>query len=513
MFDVGYTSNQNVDSSIVAVAHFDSRTPYTHEPNITELFLDILPLEISKMILYSLNIGPLMSLFRTSKRSLEFSQSYDFWHAYYLSHFDCIPEDLLEFICIKHGDLLLNKNSINELFPTNIWLLTLQAMTVVYRVKPADLPQDRNPLIQLVSKSFPQLKSQTSSYGSSSDGFTWLTSVCGAYEIYWTVHKLGLQYQPEFNQYSAILLRKHEYVDGFPHRVEQFERLEYILDWTVANDPKQFVNQVKHLIEMFLLLHYNSEFEICREIIPKSKLKEHFITIDEATRNINVKIEEYAAMVETNQFDLQLIERSIIRLKQLPIHQLDYAMCKQILPKRTEVDAFKNYMQHHRDWEFYRKDWKDFVHVQLFSGKTKHRQSKNIAKVLVLRWIRVMLNYLMLPLLQLFWPRDMTDPDFNAYSYTLNYNFTQDYQQFYSSHVLANKVTIYHSFPWYWPVLVTGMSRLILGHVLEIITATLNNKPLGPSIEQLMKALQTAGFYPKSALTMIQAFFKNEFPS
>lgn len=494
-----------------AIMHDATNESYLHEANMPRLFLDVIPLEISKKILYSLNIGPLMALLQANRRTLEFGRSYNFWRDYYLTHFNCIPKDILEAISITHGEALLWKSRVQEVYPTNVWQLALRTMKKVYAYDPTHFPQqDNNPLLQLVSESFPQLTVSYPAFSTSADGFIWFTSSGSVRSESYSVHKLGIQRQAD-GRYNAILLQKYEYVDHLYH-VDQFQQLEYIFEWCQAENTTELLPKIKPLCEMFLLLRYNTSFTCHRQILPKYTERSHFAKLKEKYSSMHIDIEEHATKLSANgPADLQSIDRAIMKLKEVTPLEVDYNKYTQILPKRSEINAQKKYVS--RDWvyDFHTGAWElPQVIAGITNGSSrvdaKQREKKRFLKVLVLRLIRLMLNYIMMPLLRAFWPQNAADPDFNAYNYA-THQLTPPYKQHYSPYIDLSEVSISHGFPSHWPAVATAVAHLILGYVWEVVADLLCSRPADSSVSQLILALQTTGFHSKTVLDEIQTFF------
>jgi hypothetical protein len=87
------------------------------EANMFEFFLNVLPSELVKSILLSLNMVPLMAFLRVNKRAQQFCMRNNFWREYYLAHFECIPAEILEAINFTQGKKLMDAVSFEHVGP------------------------------------------------------------------------------------------------------------------------------------------------------------------------------------------------------------------------------------------------------------------------------------------------------------------------------------------------------------------------------------------------------------
>lgn len=514
--------------------------PYCHEATAAQIFSEVLPWELTKAILCALNIGALVAFLRANKKTLALSHKYDLWRDYYATYFDCVPQEVLEAMSLKYGHklleadsvqhghamsendsveamspkhdhALLGKNSVSEVCPNSVWRQVFKTMKEIYAYDPKHFPQrdDVSPLLQLAARSFPQLHVNYPSCSVSVDGFVWFTAPGSVHEDSSVIHKLGIQYRDRIG-YNAILLRKWEYEDHL-FSVKQFEELRYIFEWVHAKTANEFVAKIKPLCEIFLLLRYNSSYTCNQKVIPQGTEQQYFSNLRTKTDEIHAEIEKKAEQLSSTMSateDFQHIETAILKIKESVPIDLDVNLHAQRLPKRSELNAEKKYLQHGMTYDLHTGEWEPHDTTQLpqtiGSGSDqqiskKKRESKSLPKVLVLRLIRVMLNYITMPLLRAFWPQKVSDPDFNCCNF-VNRHFKEPYRQYFTPYIALDEISVGHSSPQHWPTIAVAVARLTLSDTCHVAADIIQRRSARDSTEQLLGVLKTIGFHSKSAL-------------
>ncbi len=480
----------------------------TDEPSISELsrvylpnlevpFIDLLPIDVVKLILFQLNFRHLLHFTMTNKRARELCMRNEFWRTYYLQHFDNIPADILEVISLLYGETLLQAKSVQEVRPTwNIWLAALRHMPLLYLGPRSNaFPSTPTDLRGVIDKRYPQFIG--SHLGAISD------SDKDAVETVWFMkqlnHSIGYLklgfHKNRSGVYSCIFLSGNFYQDH-TSRAGVWEMIEHIFDWKTANSGEELMNKCKDMCEAFILSHYRHNWDdkytlYFKTISPSaSRTFPAFDSAQEQIRTvIEARVEEICERTSAQDYARMshIISNKLDRLS--TIHStsisLDY-LSKQKLKKRSELH--RKYWRGTAEWmNFHTSKWEATTDGQQKKDKneviveSRRRPLKAIPKVQLMRFIRTTLNFIVMPVLIAFWPQDLKHEDSDHYAHYIDNQFQSLYTARYSksNFTPVERLSVSSASPRCWPIIAVGVAKLIIADICSAVEEWITREMTG----------------------------------
>jgi hypothetical protein len=100
-----------------------------------------------------------------------------------------------------------------------------------------------------------------------------------------------------------------------------------------------------------------------------------------------------------------------------------------------------------------------------------------ITKVLAMRLVRTVLNFIVMPLQKTFWPQDLKDQDSNYYAYYIDRTFVDCYKARYNKDFTPfEQVNVSSASPHSWPVIALAVANLIIADICNAVEAWANQQ-------------------------------------
>jgi hypothetical protein len=291
---------------------------------------------------------------------------------------------------------------------------------------------------------------------------------------------MGLHLRSD-GQYSAIVLQRFLYVDHFI-RNEQFGQFEYVFEWVTAPNAIEFQTKIKPLCNIMMASYYAAPrpyywrplSDVIPDVLNNSRTMRSTIT---------AVIERCAEKICTDLFDrsklpnlVSIVGTIIQRLKDMPVVDLDFVPFIQRLPKRSEFNGRYRYQGMH--YNFNMRSWcegepKPVAQNTFVSGHKK--EAKLVPKACIIRAIRISLNCALMPLLRVFWARNLHDSDCEHYWTWSTKEMAQLYNELYNTPFIPlDHVIVTSAHPKNWPVIALAAARLIVDQVAATIGAKID---------------------------------------
>lgn len=488
--------------------------------------MDLLPLDTLKLILYHLNIRPLMRLSGTSKRAREYCLRTDFWREYYLRHFDTLPAEVLETVSLLHGEILLRANSINDARPANIWLLALRHMTGMYRGPSLeDFPDDPalSHLRRAIEKRYPQFigyhMGPVRYQEKDADDTVWFMKCVGEEDYL----KLGFR-KGRTGVYSGILMQGRYYEDH-TSKSKPWEMIEFVFDWQCATSAEELMDKCKDMCEAYLLAYYrhdwNDKHTMYFRVVAPSVLSSLEL-FDSVQQKINATIDTWANQLCVRVHGESEIISKLEGIKDVPVqsNNADYAVHQQRLKKRSDLNRHEKRYWRGSDWmDFHTLKWVTADESQEHPGEipttavASPRPKKMIPKVLLMRLVRTVLNVVVMPLLRIFWPQDLMHADSNYYAVFVDGQLLNAYKARYSKNFTPiEHVTVSSASPHCWPIIALGVANLIIGDICQVTEAWVADEQeiIEAKVSDLIASLTRFNLFSASHLKAVRAVFLGE---
>lgn len=252
--------------------------------------------------------------------------------------------------------------------------------------------------------------------------------------------------------------------------------------WPTSEE--KLMNKSKDMCEAFLLAHYrhnwNDKYTMYFRVISPSAMKS-FGLYDTVRQRINDVIDSRAVCARVH-INGSVVSEKIDQIKgaSKQLNDADYAVHQQRLMKRTDLN--RRYWRggewmnvHLVEWESSTEPQKGKETVAVESSSP--RPKKMITKVLAMRLVRTVLNFLVMPLLKTFWPQDLKDQDSNYYAYYIDRTFVDCYKARYNKDFTPfEQVNVSSASPHSWPVIALAVANLIIADICNAVEAWANQQ-------------------------------------
>lgn len=471
----------------------------TKEAVIQNLHYDIL-----KEVTLSLSIKALHMFRQTSKQFYAFTNQHrgKFWQEYYFKHFSCVPGDLYALTELTFGLKLMNTLTSNEALSSSFWqeIVTnsCQARKVIPDYYP---PRDYPPFKDVIYRDYPQLigskytehtfdylhphrnslKTKTAPYS-----FIWFLAYVNSNCIY----HMGFE-QLHDGTINGILFQTPDFSESWENR---FQYMRHIVEWMTASSKEEFAVKAKPLLEKYLMARNNGYYSInwlgpIIKLVP-TMLEEAIGRVKTAVRSINEDIDKSAKLLCTKlninhlnswQF-IKTVEHLTTQFKQWTNFPLsDFDKQRQQFTSRPDIKS--NYPYKSTTNSLVNNNCELSLELDgdgNFDSASKVRRQIGFAPVAVMKLYRVLLNWILMPILRTLWPSDL-----NHYSFELRpFMLQQDaalllYRQLYmdsNCFVPFSFVSVGRAYPANWPVAAHGFALHYLKPIIAVVDGAVESK-------------------------------------
>ncbi|MBP5977789.1 hypothetical protein HW132_35075, partial [Brasilonema sp. CT11] len=194
-------------------------------------------------------------------------------------------------------------------------------------------------------------------------------------------------------------------------------------------------------------------------------------------------------------------------------NESEFDMLRKRLPTRSSLDSsyviddgahYHNFTEH---------NWHIPVPIAPKTYETpkrrRNRPKKRIPQVTLMKLYRVVLNFVMMPVLKTFWPDDYQDPDYEMYPFIFwARGAVELFERLYYSrpYVPFSQVTIGRAQPSHWPLIALGLARQLIPFVIAASNSLLVGDPTRASVDRLLGVLDRLSvIIPRNAKAFLQS--------
>jgi hypothetical protein len=490
--------------------------------------------DILREIFWRLSVKSLCTIRKVDRQFCTFTKDGNFWRGYYTKYFSCIPKDLLVLTDLTFGIKLATAENLS----TTIWEEIVINSFRARNISAEDYPiRCGLPFMEPVYRLFPQLVGTKESEGSFIDDHsvdlpyhnTWFLMYANGAAIY----HLGFE-QLADGQINGILFFTSDFSEAFTKR---FDYLEYVFEWFAAHSETEFAEKSKALCAAYLASHVASNLGFingrCYTKI-KPLLQDAIKSRQNIADIIKVKIEsateEYITKVDGANSNpnsaefVQRVQNLINQFKEVSCNnntaESEIERLTQKLPPRTILNTkYPENNNKDRIHDFITHQWRDvrderqrkLPHDPIH--KPQMNRSKEIPKVVVMKFYRVAVNFIMMPVLKIFWPGDMDDTDYELAPFLRWQTDAMSlFKQLYYSgpYIPFSRVTVSSAHPSHWPLIALGLARQLMPFIIPALNDILDRSKDKTNFDKLIQVLDQLPVISQHAKSTLRRFAESQ---